>query len=283
MATINAGKFVSQSQIAFRELVERFLALHVPTLGSATRQNYQMQIKNHILPAFGDLRLCDITKTIVGTWLNAKAAAHEVTTRLPDGSEITKTCPPLSWWSRSQRRGILSGIFTKAQEWNLWDGRNPCEGIDIEQKKPKRTSRIPKAADLSTIHRGNSGKQPHRPGGRTTYSHHGLRGRSLRLRGSGTLHVGYRSRSRTLCVERRWRRAMRAHQKANLRDEYGGLALWQIGCWPTLPAKSKLSTSSVGKMAGRLMTETCSVMYSGQRQKESVSTMRASECMSSGA
>jgi Phage integrase, N-terminal SAM-like domain len=108
MATINAGKFVFQSQIAFRELVERFLALHVPTLGSATRENYQTQIKNHILPAFGDLRLCDITRTIVGTWLNAKAAAHEVTTRLPGGSEITKTCPPLSWWSRSQVRGILS-------------------------------------------------------------------------------------------------------------------------------------------------------------------------------
>jgi len=148
MATINTGKFVFQSQIAFRGLVERFLALHVPTLGSATRENYQTQIKNHILPAFGDLRLCDINRTIVGTWLNAKAAAHEVTTCLPGGSEITKTCPPLSWWSRSQPRGILSGIFTKAQEWNLWDGRNPCDGIDIGQKKAKRPKRIPKAADL---------------------------------------------------------------------------------------------------------------------------------------
>src|SRR5439155_3455178 len=85
MATINTGKFVFQSQIAFRGLVERFLALHVPTLGSATRENYQTQVKNHILPAFGDLRLCDINRTIVGTWLNAKAAAHEVTTCLPGG------------------------------------------------------------------------------------------------------------------------------------------------------------------------------------------------------
>ena len=161
MATINTGKFVFQSQIAFRGLVERFLALHVPTLGSATRENYQTQIKNHILPAFGDLRLCDINRTIVGTWLNAKAAAHEVTTCLPGGSEITKTCPPLSWWSRSQPRGILSGIFTKAQEWNLWDGRNPCDGIDIGQKKAKRPKRIPKAADLLQFIEGISGKQPH--------------------------------------------------------------------------------------------------------------------------
>jgi integrase len=238
MATINAGKFVFQSQIAFRELVERFLALHVPTLGSATRENYQMQIKNHILPAFGDLRLCDITKTIVGTWLNAKAAAHEVTTRLPDGSEITKTCPPLSWWSRSQRRGILSGIFTKAQEWNLWDGRNPCEGIDIGQKKPKRTSRIPKAADLVQFIEG-------------------IPENSLIDREGAQLIVI------TACVAGLWVSevlglctsdidpeaercvssdagggAMRAHQKANLRDEYGRLALWQIGCWPMLPAKA---------------------------------------------
>ena len=57
---------------------------------------------------------------------------------------------------------------------------------------------------------------------------------------------------------------MRTIQRANLRGGYGRLALWQIGCSPTLAAKSKLSTSLVGKMAGRLMTETCSVMYSGQ-------------------
>jgi hypothetical protein len=60
MATVNAGKFVLQLQIPFCEVCQRYLNQHVPTLGSAARERYPIQIQNHILPAFGHLRLCDI-------------------------------------------------------------------------------------------------------------------------------------------------------------------------------------------------------------------------------
>lgn len=39
MATVNAGKFVVQAQIPFGDLVQRFLDLHVPTLGRATQDD----------------------------------------------------------------------------------------------------------------------------------------------------------------------------------------------------------------------------------------------------
>ena len=44
---------------------------------------------------------------------------------------------------------MLSAIFTKAVEWNLWDGRNPCEGVNVGKKKVKRVKRIPRPEDLT--------------------------------------------------------------------------------------------------------------------------------------
>ena len=26
-------------------------------------------------------------------------------------------------------------MFTKAAEWNLWDGRNPCEGVNVSHQQ----------------------------------------------------------------------------------------------------------------------------------------------------
>jgi integrase len=148
LATINAGKFIIQSQVPFREVVQRFLDVHVPTLGSAAREQYPIQIRNHIVPAFGDLRLCDVTQAMVQTWLNGKASDREETIKQEDGSEVTKTVPALSWWTRWDLRGILSGIFNRAKEWKLWDGENPCRGVSLGKKRVKRAKRIPTAEDL---------------------------------------------------------------------------------------------------------------------------------------
>jgi integrase len=147
MATVNAGKFVIQSQIPFREVCQRFLDSYVPTLGSAARERYPLQIRNHILPAFADLKLCDITTPMIEQWLREKAEPHEWK-RLKRGQEITVSRSGLGWWARSDLRGILSGIFTRATEWGLWNGRNPCEGAKIGKKKAKRSKQIPDGKDL---------------------------------------------------------------------------------------------------------------------------------------
>jgi integrase len=84
---------------------------------------------------------------MIEQWLHEKAGPHEWK-RLKDGKEITMSNPGLGWWARSDLRGILSGIFTRATEWGLWNGRNPCEGVKIGKKKAKRSKQIPVGEDL---------------------------------------------------------------------------------------------------------------------------------------
>jgi integrase len=143
MATVNAGKFVIQSQIPFTEIIQKFLDARVPQLGAATQAKYRTHVENHILPAFGGLRMCDIDRPTVEAWLNDKAKPRTVKLR-----NRTIDRDGLGWWARQDLRNILSAIFTYAEECRLWQGENPCSGIDIGQKRFKRLKKIPKAEDL---------------------------------------------------------------------------------------------------------------------------------------
>lgn len=226
MATINAGKFLIQSQIPFREVCQRFLDRHVPTLGSAAQERYPLQIQNHILPAFADLRLCDITTQVIETWLREKAGPHEWK-RLKDGEEVTVASEGLSWWTLSDLRGILSGIFTKAGEWKLWDGRNPCEGVKIGHKKAKRPKQIPSGDDLQKFLDGLPKTPIIEPDGARliviTACVAGLRVSEV----LGLWPADIDAVQETLRVERRWRRGDEDEPKteaAKRLRQIGGLA-----------------------------------------------------------
>lgn len=145
MATVNAGRFVLQSQIQFGVMAQKFLDARVPQLGSATQAKYRTHIANHILPVFGPLQMCDIDRPTVEAWMNDKAKPHIVT--LKSGETVERG--GLGWWARQDLRNILSAIFTFAKECRLWQGENPCTGIDAGQKCFKRRKRIPKAQDLA--------------------------------------------------------------------------------------------------------------------------------------
>jgi integrase len=121
---VNAGRVLVQSQIRFKDIAKRFLELRVPQLGVATQAQYRCQIDNHIIPAFGEMRMCDIGRPVVEEFLNAKEEAR------------------LGWWSRNNLRGILSSIFRAAKDWRLWDGENPVIGVRIGKKHFKREKRL---------------------------------------------------------------------------------------------------------------------------------------------
>ena len=129
---INAGRFIVQSQIRFRDLAKRFLDVRVPQLGFATQNKYQTQVTNHLIPAFGELRMCEIDRPLIEQFLAAKAET-------------------LSWWSRIDLRGILSAIFSAAKDWRMWDGENPTRGIRIGRKRLVREKRLLTAAELRTL------------------------------------------------------------------------------------------------------------------------------------
>jgi integrase len=147
MAPINAGRLLVQSQIPFSQVARKFEEIRIPQLGKATQDKYRTHLANHVSPTFGSMLLCEITKPTIEAWLNDKAQPKSVpVTR--KGVAATKEQHGLSWWARMDLKNLLSAIFTKAAEWGLWEGRNPCEGVTVGKKKLKRAKRIPQAEDL---------------------------------------------------------------------------------------------------------------------------------------
>lgn len=130
---VNAGRILIQSQIRFRDIARRFVDVRMPQLGFATQQKYRTQIEKHIVPAFGDLRMCDIDRPAVEAWLNAKEQAG------------------LGWWSRIDLKGVLSAIFTTAAGWKLWMGDNPTKGVRIGKRRLVREKRLLTADELRAI------------------------------------------------------------------------------------------------------------------------------------
>jgi integrase len=133
LQVVNAGRVLAQSQIPFKEVVRRFLDVRVPQLGSGTQDKYRTQIDNHILPAFGELRMCEIDRPTVEEWLNAKKAEN------------------YSWWSRTDLKAVLSAIFTTATNWKLYSGENPTKGIRIGNKREVREKKLSTAEQLRAI------------------------------------------------------------------------------------------------------------------------------------
>ena len=150
LAPINAGRFLIQSQIPIRNVAQKFEDVRIPQLGAATQAKYRAHLQNHVLPTFGDSLLCEITKPAIEAWLNKKAESRMVTVKR-SSVEVTEERDGLSWWARLDLKNLLSAIFTKAAEWNLWDGRNPCEGVIVGKKKLKRAKRIPAPTDNQVL------------------------------------------------------------------------------------------------------------------------------------
>lgn len=124
LEVVNAGRVLIQSQLQFKDVCTRFLSVRLPQLGVCAQKKYKTQIERHILPAFGELKLCDIDGAAVEGWLNAKKEAG------------------LGWWTRIDLKGVLSAIFTAARAWKLWDGANPTEGVRIGRKRLVREKRL---------------------------------------------------------------------------------------------------------------------------------------------
>lgn len=133
LQVVNAGRVLTQSQLKFKDIAKRFLDIRVPQLGFATQSKYRTQIENHILPAFGELRMCDIDRPTVEQWLNTKEAAG------------------LGWWTRIDLKGVLSGIFTTAADWKLFSGDNPTKGVRIGKKRLVREKRLLAVQELRAI------------------------------------------------------------------------------------------------------------------------------------
>jgi integrase len=116
--------------VLFSKMVEKFRAAHVEAqvagrflLAKPTRLKYVIHLEQRILPRWGSLRLIEIKPDEVQQWL-------------------FDTCE--SWHMMNDLRGIMSGIYTKAEEWGYWpEGkRNPMSRVNIGEKWSVRPERI---------------------------------------------------------------------------------------------------------------------------------------------
>jgi len=110
---------VADGLVLFSKMVEQYRAAHVEAevagrylLAKPTRDKYVIHLEQRIVPKWGARRLCEISPDEVQQWL-------------------FQTCD--SWHMMNDLRGILSGIFTKAEEWGYWpEGRrNPISRVKI--------------------------------------------------------------------------------------------------------------------------------------------------------
>jgi len=122
---LNLGKLTPLSTLKFQEFVETHFVPNVfPVLKNSTRRNYRVTLNNHLLPAFGDRRLCDITTLEIQRFVLQKSAAD------------------LGWESLDRFRNLMSRIFATAKKWGHFLGDNPASGIELPQKMPVREKRI---------------------------------------------------------------------------------------------------------------------------------------------
>lgn len=123
MAKINRRQYVVQAQIPFGDLLDTYLREYVQApqnLSSSTRAKYESHIKNHIRPAFGELRLAEINTQRIDAMLSAKARAG------------------MAHATRLDLRNLLCGIFTKATAWGYWKEANPAILATAGKEKPVR-------------------------------------------------------------------------------------------------------------------------------------------------
>lgn len=106
---------------------------HVPTLGKGTQEKYRLHIVNHIIPEFGTDKLLDITTERIQGFLNKKQKQG------------------LSWWTRNDLRNILSGLFTKAQDFGYWKEMNPAERTTCGRRERVRETKILTDAQLVAL------------------------------------------------------------------------------------------------------------------------------------
>jgi len=126
MRKVNRQVYAIGSHVPFVNIVEKYREIHFPTLASSTRGKYGCHLDMHILPYFADMRLIDADTETIQRFLNFKKEKG------------------LGWWTISDLKYILSGIFTKAAHWGYWDRTvpNPVLETELGRRHWKRERRI---------------------------------------------------------------------------------------------------------------------------------------------
>lgn len=122
---LNLGKTMPQSTIQFSSFVEQHFIPNVfPTLKASTRNLYHSLLTVHLMPAFGERRLCDI---------NTLDLQHFVLNKMGRG---------LGWERTNHLRQLMSKIFGTARKWDYASGDNPALAVELPEKTAVREKHV---------------------------------------------------------------------------------------------------------------------------------------------
>lgn len=134
LGTVNRERYVVQAQLRFGEFLDHYEKAYVRSehnLAVSTQAKYLSHIANHLRPAFGDLMMAEVDARRIDAFLAEKAKSAGID---KDGNARLG----LSWAARMDLRNLLSGMFTQAHRWGMWNERNPAEDAIVGRKRAVR-------------------------------------------------------------------------------------------------------------------------------------------------
>ena len=121
---LNHGTHQPQAVMTFQQFVEDHWVKQVPPVfRPSTRESHLILLHKHLLPRFGDKRLCDTGTADVQMFVTQKAGAG------------------LAWNTVKNLRNLVSRIFRTAVEWKLV-ASNPAHGVRLPAKPLARPPQI---------------------------------------------------------------------------------------------------------------------------------------------
>jgi len=146
LESLSNKKHVLQAQLPFGDFLDIFMSDFVrraDVLSVGSRINYEVHVKNHIRPFFEKKLMSEITTRTIEQFFD------QIRTLPRAGKE---PAPP-SWGMKHALKGMLSKMFTKAEDWGFWpqDKRNPVERAFIGREKFTREKRFLEPDDVQRI------------------------------------------------------------------------------------------------------------------------------------
>jgi integrase len=97
---------------------------HTTALKRSTQDRYRRTLNNHLLPAFGRSRLCDVGTLELQRFVLQKLASG------------------LGWECADHYRNLMSKVFATAKQWGYFPGDNPAIGVGLPEKKAVREKHV---------------------------------------------------------------------------------------------------------------------------------------------
>lgn len=135
-AAVAAKEPIEVGAILFGKLAELWLEDYAENpkvkLAQPTREKYRMRLDTHILPRWKEVRLAEMRAKDILDWLQ-------------------KECT--SWHMMIDLRNIMSGIFSRAQEWEILPEAfaNPMKRVKVGRKWTVRPDRILTAEETADV------------------------------------------------------------------------------------------------------------------------------------